>query len=248
MTNGEFRDLFGSLVRATDEYAKLVPIMSEKVVPSLSRTEALLDVGAGPGLITGPLSTYFDEVTIIEPDPAYCLKTAEKVLAQGKLFTAFNGLWDAAPLGKRTFDLVVCSHVLYFVEPARWGPFIDKMLSHLGPDGRLAVILVARDDDSNALIRQSLDIQEVGAYPFSAAAIEYFESQGLDYNVLTFEANISAETPQELLGILALFPILQYDTKGTDAQRLEMIQRHFSAGKGYRMPYAVDIVIADAPG
>lgn len=247
MTDSEFRNAFESLVRATDEYTKLISIMSEKVVPSLPRTETLLDVGAGPALLTEPLSAYFGEITVIEPDPIYCLKAAEKTLSQGKLVTAFNGFWDAAPLGKRTFDLVVCSHVLYFVEPAHWSPFIDKMLSHLGPDGRLALILVARDDDTNAIIRQALDIQEVDSYPFSAAATEYFESQGCHYDVLTFEANILAETPQELLGILSLFPILQYDTKGTDAQRLEMIRRHFSAGEAYRMPYAVDIVIAEAP-
>ncbi len=33
-----------------------------------------------------------------------------------------------------------------------------------------------------------------------------------------------------------------------ESDDLEMIQRHFGASKGYRMPYAVDIVIADAPG
>jgi trans-aconitate methyltransferase len=247
MSDSEFRDVFVSLVRATDEYTKLVPVMREEIVPTLPRTEALLDVGAGPGLIAGPLSADFGEVTIIEPDPVYCLESAEKILAQGKLMTAFNGSWEAAPLGKRAFDLVVCSHVLYFVEPAKWSRFIDKMMSHLRQGGQLAVILVARDDDSNALIRQSLDIQEVGSYPFSAAVVEYFESQGYNFDVLTFEANISAETPQQLLDIMALFPILQYDTKGTDAQRLEMIQRHFSNGEAYRMPYAVDIVTASAP-
>jgi len=247
MNDNEFRNAFGSLVRATDEYTKLIPVMREEVVPTLSKTDALLDVGAGPGLITEPLSAYFGEVTIIEPDLLYCLQAAEKILDRGKLVTAFNGSWEDAPLGKRTFDLVVCSHVLYFVEPANWNRFINKMVSHLRPGGQLAVILVAREDSSNALIRQSLDIQEVGSYPFSAAVVEHFESHGYDFDVLSFEANITAKTPQELLGVLTLFPIMQYDTKGTDTQRLEMIQHHFSSGEVYRLPYAVDIVTASVP-
>jgi SAM-dependent methyltransferase len=247
MNDNEFRSAFGSLVRATDEYPKLIPLMTDEVVPTLSSTDALLDVGAGPGLITEPLSAYFGEVTIIEPDPVYCLEAAKKILGQGKLITAFNGSWEAAPLGKRAFDLVVCSHVLYFVEPADWGRFVGKMISHLRPGGKLAVILVARDDASNALIRQSLDIQEVGSYPFSAKVIEHFESQGYDFDVLSVEANIAAETAQELLSILALFPIMQYDTKSTNSQRLEMIEHHFSSGEVYRLPYAVDIVTASVP-
>lgn len=39
MTDNEFRDVFGSLVRATDEYTKLIPVMREKVVPTLSKTK-----------------------------------------------------------------------------------------------------------------------------------------------------------------------------------------------------------------
>lgn len=246
MNDNEFRNAFSSLVQATDEYTRLIPVIGEEVVPTLSKTDALLDVGSGPGLITGPLSAYFGEVTIIEPDPIYCLQAAEKILDQGKLVTAYNGFWEDAPLGDRTFDLAICSHVLYFVELEKWGHFIDKIMSHLRPGGRLAMILVTRDDNSNAIIRRALDIREVGSYPFSTAVVEYLASQGYDIDLLSFEANITAETPQELLGILTLFPIMQYDTKSTESQQLEMIQRHFSKGEGYRLPYIVDIVTTSA--
>lgn len=247
MSSNEFRNLFDSLVSATDEYTKLIPMLKETVVPALSNTEALLDVGAGPGLITEPLSTHFGEITIIEPDSIYCLNATEKALSQGKLVTAFNGSWDDVSLGKRRYDLVVCSHVLYFVETFEWGRFIDKMISYLAPGGRLAVILVARDDNSNAVIRQSLNIQEVGSYPFSTAVVEYLRGQEHKFDVLSFEASISADTPQKLLDIMALFPILQYDTKSTEAQRLAMINEHFNVGESYQMPYAVDVVTVKAP-
>ena len=56
MSGSEFRSVFDLLVSTTDEYSKLLPLMEESVLPRLSKTEALLDVGAGPGLITSPLS------------------------------------------------------------------------------------------------------------------------------------------------------------------------------------------------
>jgi SAM-dependent methyltransferase len=247
MSNQEFRNLFDGLVRATDEYTKLIPVLTETVVPGLSNPNALLDVGAGPGLITEPLATYFEEVTIIEPDPVYCLNALEKLLSQSKLVTAFNGTWDDVFLGSRLYDLIVCSHVLYFVEAPKWGHFIEKMISYLAPGGRLAVILVTREDNSNATIRQYLNIQKVGTYPFSAAVVEYLRGQGHKFDVLTFEANISGETPQKLLDTLALFPIMQYDTGSKEKQRLAMVQDQFNVGDLYQMPYAVDVVTVKAP-
>ena len=52
MSDSEFRSVFNLLVSTTDEYSMLLPLFEESVLPRLSKTEALLDVGAGPGLIT----------------------------------------------------------------------------------------------------------------------------------------------------------------------------------------------------
>ena len=218
MSGSEFRELFDGLVSATDEYAKLIPVLKETVVPALSNAQALLDVGAGPGLLTVPLSADFGEITIVEPDPVYCLQATEKVLTQGKLVTAYNGMWDEVSLGNRFYDLIV----------------------------RLAVILVANADESKAIVRQALHIEEVGSYPFSNAVVDFLESKDYRFDVLTLEASIAAETPQELLGVLALFPIMQYDTKSTEPERMAMVREHFGAGAFFQMPYDVDLVTVTA--
>ena len=176
MSDSEFRDVINLLVSTTDEYSHLLPLLEKSVPPKLSRTAALLDVGAGPGLFTSPLSTRFGHIGIVEPDPVYCLEAVQKVLSTGKLVTAYNGVWEAAQFGEQQFDLIICTHVLYFVAPENWDDFIQKMMSHIVPGGRMAIVLVAKGDDTTELIRRTLGIEELGSHPFSAAAIERLQA------------------------------------------------------------------------
>ena len=247
MRDSEFRSVFNLLVSTTDEYSVLLPLLEESVLPRLSKTEALLDVGAGPGLITSPLSAHFGHIGIVEPDPVYCLEAVKVVLEPGKLVTAYNGTWEAGRFGEGQFDLIVCAHVLYFVDPESWGDFIQKMVPHIAPGGRLAIVLVAKGDDASELIRRTLGMEEPGSYPFSAAAIEHLQGNGNAFEVLSFEANITAETAEKLMEVMALFPIMQYDKGSTAEQRLALIEGHFKTNGEYRMPYAVDVVIVEAP-
>ena len=65
MSSAEFRSTFDGLVRATDAYTKLIPVLEETVIPTLSNSETLLDVGAGPGFLVEPLSRHFSEICLI---------------------------------------------------------------------------------------------------------------------------------------------------------------------------------------
>lgn len=243
----EYRNPFEHLVSVTDEYSKLVPLFEESVIPLLSATEALLDVGAGPGLVATPLSAHFERVGIVEPDTDYCLETVNKILSAGKLVTAFNGLWEAAQLGDLQFDLIICSHVLYFVDRDKWDGFLQKMVRHIRPGGRMAIVLTAKGDQVSEIVRRSLGIENVGAYPFSAGVIEFARKHGHSYEVVSMEATITTKMAGELEEMLTLFPIMHYDNGSTKKQRLEMIQNNFQEAGNYRLPYTVDIVSIEAP-
>jgi predicted TPR repeat methyltransferase len=248
MSDSDFRSVFDLLVSTTDEYSVLLPLFEESVLPRLSKKVALLDVGAGPGLIAAPLSVHFDNIGLVEPNPVYCLEAVNKVLGPGKLVTAFNGTWEASQFGEEQFDLIVCAHVLYFVDPENWDDFIQKMVPHIAPGGRLAIVLVAKGDDASELIRRTLGMEEPGLYPFSAAAIERLQEHDNAFEVLSFEANITTEAAGKLMEVMALFPIMQYDRGSTAEQRLALIEEHFKENGQYRMPYAVDVIMVEAPG
>jgi trans-aconitate methyltransferase len=245
MSGSEFRSVFDLLVSTTDEYSHLLPLFEEAVIPRLAKTEALLDVGAGPGLITSPLSPHFDHIGIVEPDLVYCSEAVKKVLGSGKLVTVLNGTWEVAKFGEQQYDLIICAHVLYFVPPETWGDFIQKMVKQIAPGGRLAIVLVAKGDDASELIRHTLGIEEPGSHPFSAAAIEHLQAQNCAFEVLSFEAGITVDTAEKLLDVMALFPIMQYDKGSTKEQRLKLIEEHFKEDGQYRMPYVVDAIIAE---
>jgi len=248
MSDSEFRSVFDLLVSSTDEYAHLLPLFETSIIPRLANTDAFLDVGAGPGLITAPLSTHFDHIGLVEPDPVYCLEAVRKVLATGKRVTAFNGLWEDAQFGQQQYDLIVCAHVLYFVAPDNWANFIQKMMEQLAPGGRMVIVLVAKGDEVSELIRRHLRIEEVGSHPFSAAAIEILQAQNRTLDVLSFEAAVTAETATQLMEVMSLFPVMQYDTGSTTEQRLALIEQCFKGEKQYRMPYTVDAVVAERSG
>lgn len=243
----EYRNPFEHLVSVTDEYSKLVPLFEESVIPLLSATEALLDVGAGPGLVAAPLSAHFDRVGIVEPDTDYCLATVNKILSIGKLVTAFNGFWEAAQLGDLQFDLIICSHVLYFVDQENWDGFLQKMVPHIGPGGRMAIVLTAKADEVSEIVGSSLRIMDVGDYPFSAGVIKHAQAHSYPYDVFSLEATITTKTAEELEEMLTLFPIMHYDNGSTMEQRLEMIRDNFQDAGKYRLPYTVDIVSIEGP-
>ena len=248
MSNSEFRDVFDLFVSTTDEYSQLLPLLEESVLSRLARTDALLDVGAGPGLITLPLSTHFDHIGIVEPDPVYCLEAARKGLSTGKMVTAFSGAWHDAHFGEQQFDLIVCAHVLYFVAEEEWDRFIQKMVPLLAPGGRIAIVMVTKSDGTNELIRRVLGIEEVGDYPFSAAVIANVQVHGYGFELLSFEANIIAETAEQMLDVLVLFPLVANDVGSSRDERLALIENHFKEAGHYRMPYVVDVVVIEAPG
>lgn len=246
MSDSEFRAVFELLVSLTDEYTHLLPLFEASILPRLPKTDALLDVGAGPGLITSPLSKHFDHISLVEPDPLYCLEAVRKILASGKPVTAFNRLWEVAQLEQQRYDLVVCAHVLYFVDPEKWAEFIQKMMAQLASGGRLVIVLVAKGDDVSELIRRELGIEELGSHPFSAAAIEILRTRNYPFERLSFEAAVTAETAETLMGVMSLFPIMQYDTGSTAEQRLALIEEHFKGEDRYLMPYTVDAVVVEA--
>lgn len=248
MSDAGFRSAFELLVSTTDEYSYILPLFENSILPRLSKTETLLDVGSGPGLITVPLSSHFDEVAIVEPDPDYCLEAVKKILEQGKVVTAFNGTWDAARLEGHQYDLIVCAHVLYFVPYQDWETFIEKMVPHVAPGGRMAIILVAKGDQASEQICRSLGIRELGLHPFSAAVIDIVKSKNLPFEVLSIEASITVHTAMELESMLPLFPIMKCDPGSTQEQRLAMVEEQFKVGDRYRLPYTVDVVLVEAPG
>lgn len=62
------------------------------------------------------------------------------------------------------------------------------------------------------------------------------------------EAGITPEITDKLLEVIALFPIMQYDKRSSEAQHLRLIKKHFKGEMKYRMPYTVDVITVEVAG
>ena len=118
----------------TDE-KKIVSGLIRDLIKNKS-IENALDVGAGPGLITEPLYKASKNLTLIEMDAGYA-DTLRKKFPKANLrvgsFLNFNF--------RNEFDVILCSHVLYYVPEDRWPEIFKKFMSWMRPGGQLLCVI-----------------------------------------------------------------------------------------------------------
>lgn len=120
---------------STEKGIELVKI--GMVIASLPKRQAFLDVGAGGGHLTIPVSEEFMTTTVVEPDP----RQAAMFRTRCPNFQVYNEDWTNVHLENEQFDLILCSHVLYYIPRGAWMGTIEKMYRHLAPGGILIIVM-----------------------------------------------------------------------------------------------------------
>ena len=104
---------------------------------------ALLDIGAGPGQITHKLARHFHAIQVMEPNPSpdYLASYAR---ADPPFSVHPSPTLEEAAITPNAYDLILCSHVMYHVDPSKWSECLRKLHAGLRkPHGRLVVALIA---------------------------------------------------------------------------------------------------------
>ena len=120
---------------STEKGIELVRI--GETIARLARRRSFLDIGAGGGHLTIPISTSFDATTVVEPNA----RQAAYLRRRCPQFQIINDVWDKVALGSERFDFILCSHVLYYIAEGRWLDTIAKMYTHLDDQGCLAIVI-----------------------------------------------------------------------------------------------------------
>ncbi len=94
-----------------------------------------LDIGAGQGLITQPLAERCKHLTLIEPliDHASMLKNK---FANAQIFQGLFQDFDS----DTQFDIILCAHMLYYLQPEELTPVLTRMVNLLMPHGSLFIV------------------------------------------------------------------------------------------------------------
>ena len=111
------------------------------LLPRLSPTDRLLDVGSGPGTLTADLASYVGSVTALEITEAAASLTRDELARQGIVGTVDVGNVHALPYDDDAFDVVHAHQVLQHVaDPVQ---ALREMARVTRPGGTVAV----RDSD-----------------------------------------------------------------------------------------------------
>lgn len=137
---------------ATDEKDVFLSFLHACVLDGLSAPRGLsvLDVGPDDGSLVRRLEVPIRRVTMIEPDPVSCARLADALGEPGpgrpdsRLVRA---CFPCGDLGGETFDLVLLSHVLYYIDRALWPETVACALRHTRPGGRVVVAYVCDESD-----------------------------------------------------------------------------------------------------
>ncbi|MGM0610806.1 MAG: class I SAM-dependent methyltransferase [Thermodesulfobacteriota bacterium] len=108
-----------------------------EILAGLKERRDFLDVGAGGGDLTIPLSQTFKRTAVVEPNQ----EQIDYFRRRCPDFSIFEDDFQTVDLENRLFDFILCSHVLYYVPEGAWTEWIDKMYRHLRPGGSLALVL-----------------------------------------------------------------------------------------------------------
>jgi protein-L-isoaspartate O-methyltransferase len=116
------------------------------------RFSSALDVGPGPGHISEPLARRSKHLTMVEKLPQF----EELLKRQFENADVIINCINDAQLDK-PFDLILCSHVLYYQPESVWLELTTKLHSMLNEGGELLLILNSDSGDWWRMVHQFWD-------------------------------------------------------------------------------------------
>lgn len=224
--DAEYQRQLSVFVRSsTEKSIELVKI--GEIVAGLEERRSFLDIGAGGGDLTIPISQSFSEAAVVEPNE----RQASYFRRRCPHFKVYNESWERMVLGEKRFDFILCSHVLYYMDEGRWLSTIDKMYHHLEKGGRIAVVLQSPIGEVADFFKQFTSY-EVNVLDLWRDLVLRYGEENVDVRYFTNE--IWTDNLDDMVTI-GLFLLLDSGF----ADRKDDIRRHFEARHktdgGYRI-------------
>ncbi len=210
---------------STEKGIELVNI--GEVIAGLPNRRRFLDIGAGGGHLTIPVAQQFEQTTIVEPNQ----RQAGLFCRRHPAFCVHSASWTDVDLEDECYDLILCSHVLYYIPEGTWLPMIEKMYRHLS-DGGCIIIVVQSPLGEVARFFSSLTTYDVpildltrdviGRYGDDAVMLQYFQNE------------IFCDSRDDIVSI-GLFLLLDRKFRTRADEIATYFDAHHRDGNGYRI-------------
>ena len=242
--NQLYRDYFGWFLKHTDEKKRTWDWFSRELLPRIDTCDVLIDAGAGNGELLSHFLPKFHRCIAIEPSPAFVNDLLKLIPDESLYQTTILG----APLSLPKANLVIESHVKYYIPLEEWEINTDRLISWLAPGGCLVEVLENEHSDFQRMRVEFLGQEYVRE--LQHFAWQYNRKKNIEVEVDTREAWVTCTSLEMMLGI-AIFmmngvpPDLLSNHPGlpTREQLARWIhQNYYSPGGVYRMSCVQDFV------
>jgi SAM-dependent methyltransferase len=223
---------------STEKGIELVKI--GEVIAGLPNLQRFLDIGAGGGHLTIPVAQQFDQTTIVEPNQ----KQADLFCRRHPEFCVHATNWTEVDLDDELFDLILCSHVLYYIPDGAWLATIEKMYRHLSDNGCI-IIVVQSPLGEVARFFSSLTTYDVPILELTRDVIERYGEAAvlLQY----FQNEIFCDSRDDIVSI-GLFLLLDRKFRTRSDEIATYFDANHRYGNGYRiMQDEILIIIKKIP-
>lgn len=146
----DYRDAFAVFLAHTDQKRQARAWLNQ-FLQRLPRRRVFLDVGAGNGELTAALGPTFEHSIALEPSPSLRDQLRERC---GPLEILAEPIEQATP--SQPADLVLCSHVFYYIPQTAWLPTMERLASWTAPGGVAVVALQHHESDGMRLVHHFL--------------------------------------------------------------------------------------------
>ena len=102
----------------------------------LDRSQRLLDIGAGPGILAIGFAPYCGEVLGVDPEPAMVEAARAAASRAGVAATFIEGRFEDAAASLGVFDVVTIGRAIHWLDPAPARAALDRVVK---PRGRILV-------------------------------------------------------------------------------------------------------------
>lgn len=194
---------------------------------------SILDIGAGNGDLSIPLSRRIPRYTAVEKNPLY----VERLKNAG--INVKDGVF---PLSLQdNYDFILASHVISYSD-GTMGDFIDSAWSHLEENGRFLIVTYRGEEDDWTRLRRRLgfDVTTTNQEGFKALT-EQLEGLGT-LDIRKVQTLVRTSNSKEMIDALSFvasngIPKKRKQFMEQDEEISQILEESYQADNGYYFPF-----------
>lgn len=206
LSEAEYKTAIEVLSKTSQHTPLILETIYHRVLPYLNHPTSMLDVGAGPGIMTQELNRYFEKVDAVEPNRQL------ESLYQNKSVKLFPVYWSEFNENQE-YDFVLCSHTLYHMNKEEMKEFIVKLLKYTKPDGVCLIAMMAPRGQNHELHTLFNPY-----YINSGQVKEILDELGVTYEIVSASNHFQANSYDQMAALCRFFVLEDCLTKSQHDQ------------------------------